>query len=92
MSKKVRRAWNGGSPEAAMAAAVEATAQVKEALKAHHLAWLRGPSLGRVDAPFRDSRVPGWVYLPIEDVVIMEETAQRIFEIYWAQADQENGR
>ncbi len=31
-----------------------------------------------VELPFRAASVPGWVYLPIEDCVILMETARRL--------------
>jgi hypothetical protein len=75
--KRTPKAWNGSSPEAARAAANQrrdaAAAQLRAA---YQQTAARDPWL--CDAPFRDAGTPGWVYLPVEDCVILAETARRL--------------
>lgn len=82
MAKQVRKAWNGGSREAAMKAADERHATVTTALREAHREYLKACGPRFCDAPFRSAMTPGYVYLPIENVAILEETARRLHAGY----------
>lgn len=74
----VRKAWNGGTRETAMAAAIEFRNRAYARLSSFHEAALPTMDPFTIDAPYRHRSEPGWVYLPIDRVVILEETARRI--------------
>ncbi|MFN0183027.1 MAG: hypothetical protein ACKVQR_04325 [Aquabacterium sp.] len=80
MAKPVRKAWNGGSREAAMAAANTRHAAVTTALRDAHREYLAACGPRFADVPFRSALMPGYLYLPIEGVAILEETARRIYQ------------
>jgi hypothetical protein len=80
MPKPVRRAWNGGSPDAAKAAADKRRDAAAATLRA---AYQQAAALDpwRCTAPFTHTDASGWVYLPVEDCVILAETAQQLREM-----------
>lgn len=75
------KAWNGGSPEAAQAAADQ---RANDAAWTLRLAFIRAglPShpIGCTE-PFTHPGAPGWIYLPVENVVIMAETAVKLRDL-----------
>ncbi len=61
-----------------MAEAAARRAAAHTALKALHAEYIATCGPFFVELPFRAASVPGWVYLPIEDCVILMETARRL--------------
>ena len=74
----IQKAWNGGSREEAIKAANRRRDDVRNALHAKHNAALNSGLLNpfQIDSPFTDDTYPGWIYLPIDDCVIMAVTAE----------------
>jgi hypothetical protein len=72
------KAWNGGTREAAIAASNARREAARALLHKKYYEVMHTLSPWAIDAPFRDNAQPGWVYLPIDDVVIMVSTAERL--------------
>lgn len=89
MTRAVRRrlrvdnkAWNGGSREAAL---LEANRRRDEALAVLRAAFVRSGAYDHpigCTEPFTAADAPGWVYLPIEDTVILADTARRLKDLF----------
>ncbi len=81
MSRRPARAWNGGSPEAARQEADQRALQALETLRRLHRHYVAHVDPTIADLPVGSDDVPGWLYLPIEDVVILMDTARKIASV-----------
>ena len=81
MSRIVRRAWNGGSPEAARAEANRRRDEACRILRAAHDATLADCHPFDITRPFQSDAAPGWVYLVVEDTVILTSTYDEILNL-----------
>ncbi len=81
MSRTVRRAWNGGSPEAARAEANARRDKACGILREAHDAYLTDCHPFDITRPFKSHAAPGWVYLVVEDTVILTSTYDEILNL-----------
>jgi hypothetical protein len=77
MNNPPTRAWNGGSPEAAIAAASKRAEAARAKLRDLYQQTAAGDPW-RCTAPFRHSAVPGWIYFPVEDCILLRETVSQM--------------
>jgi hypothetical protein len=80
MTDHPRKAWNGGSREAAMKAAAEHREDARQRLSKQYAEAIHTMHPFEIGDPYQNEAAPGWVYLPVEDAVILHETARRIAE------------
>lgn len=78
MSKQVRKAGLGPSVGAQLAGEAKRREDACRALRARHAEYLKECGVWFSDRPFRAQGVPGWIYLPTEDLVILESTLARL--------------
>jgi hypothetical protein len=84
--KPPARAWNGGTPATASLDTAAAMLRAHAIMRRSHAAHFADGKPGLWDAPYRCEDAPGYLYLPVEDVVIFNQTVLAIGRVFLTEA------